>query len=111
MAKKRSKRRTHLAGQNGPSKGNPADSSAQRTPKSMVIRIGASEVGPSVTQLVRDVRSMMEPETAVRLKVIRLLHLYILGLISSGKKVEPAKGLHGNGWTSRRLTFAPFLTL
>lgn len=34
----------------------------------MVIRIGASDVGPSVSQLVKDVRSMMEPATASRLK-------------------------------------------
>ena len=34
----------------------------------MVIRIGAGEVGPSVTQLVKDVRAMMEPGTASRLK-------------------------------------------
>ena len=34
----------------------------------MVIRIGAGEVGPSVTQLVKDVRAMMEPNTASRLK-------------------------------------------
>ena len=34
----------------------------------MVIRIGAGEVGPSVTQLVKDVRGMMEPGTASRLK-------------------------------------------
>lgn len=39
------------------------------TPKSMVIRIGASEVGTSVSQLVTDVRHVMEPDTAVRLKV------------------------------------------
>lgn len=39
-----------------------------RTPKSMIIRIGAGEVGPSVSQLVKDVRSMMEPGTAARLK-------------------------------------------
>ncbi|ORX98773.1 Brix domain-domain-containing protein [Clohesyomyces aquaticus] len=37
-------------------------------PKSMVIRIGAGEVGASVTQLVKDVRHVMEPDTAVRLK-------------------------------------------
>ncbi|KAF2007029.1 Brix-domain-containing protein [Amniculicola lignicola CBS 123094] len=37
-------------------------------PKSMVIRIGAGEVGASVSQLVQDVRHVMEPETAVRLK-------------------------------------------
>lgn len=34
----------------------------------MVIRIGAGEVGPKVTQLVKDTRSMMEPGTASRLK-------------------------------------------
>lgn len=34
----------------------------------MVIRIGAGEVGPSVSQLVKDVRTMMEPDTAGRLK-------------------------------------------
>jgi ribosome biogenesis protein SSF1/2 len=34
----------------------------------MVIRVGASEVGQSVSQLVRDVRTMMEPDTASRLK-------------------------------------------
>lgn len=34
----------------------------------MVIRIGASEVGPSVSQLVHDVRTMMEPHTASRLR-------------------------------------------
>lgn len=37
-------------------------------PKSMVIRIGAQEIGSSVSQLVQDVRHVMEPDTAVRLK-------------------------------------------
>ena len=40
-----------------------------RNPKSMVIRMGAGEVGSSVGQLVKDVRAMMEPDTASRLKV------------------------------------------
>lgn len=35
----------------------------------MVIRIGASEVGSSVSQLAKDFRLMMEPDTASRLKV------------------------------------------
>ena len=39
-----------------------------RNPKSMVIRIGAGEVGSSVSQLVTDVRKVMEPGTASRLK-------------------------------------------
>ena len=34
----------------------------------MVIRIGAGDVGPKVSQLVKDTRSMMEPGTASRLK-------------------------------------------
>ena len=34
----------------------------------MVIRIGAGEVGPRVSQLVKDTRLMMEPGTASRLK-------------------------------------------
>ena len=34
----------------------------------MVLRIGASEVGPSVSQLVKDTRLMMSPSTASRLK-------------------------------------------
>lgn len=41
----------------------------------MVIRVGAGEVGSSVSQLVKDVRRMMEPETASRLKVIPLLDI------------------------------------
>ncbi|CAD0049728.1 unnamed protein product [Aureobasidium pullulans] len=42
--------------------------SETRAPKSMVIRINAGEVGPSISQLVRDTRLMMEPGTASRLK-------------------------------------------
>ena len=34
----------------------------------MVIRIGAGDIGPRVSQLVKDTRSMMEPGTASRLK-------------------------------------------
>ncbi|KAF1828929.1 Brix-domain-containing protein [Decorospora gaudefroyi] len=37
-------------------------------PKSMVIRIGAQEVGSSVSQLVHDVRTALQPDTAIRLK-------------------------------------------
>lgn len=70
MARRRTKKRTHVGAHNGPSNGVPAATPvASRAPKSMVIRIGAGEVGPSVSQLVKDVRQMMEPETASRLKV------------------------------------------
>lgn len=71
MARRRTKKRTHVGARNGPSNGVPAaTSAASRAPKSMVIRTGAGEVGPSISQLVKDVRGMMEPGTASRLKVI-----------------------------------------
>lgn len=68
---KRVKKRTHAKPQNmsAQAKGNPG--SVSKTPKTMVIRVGASQVGSSVSQLVKDVRHMMEPDTAVRLKVRR----------------------------------------
>ncbi|KAK4176969.1 Brix domain-containing protein [Triangularia setosa] len=68
MAKKRSKRRTHLGAHN------PATPTAvnghinSKDPKSMVIRMGAGEVGTSISQLAADVRRVMEPGTASRLK-------------------------------------------
>ncbi len=39
-----------------------------RPPKSMVIRMGAGEIGTSISQLVQDFRHVMEPDTASRLK-------------------------------------------
>ncbi|EEB07339.1 RNA-binding protein [Schizosaccharomyces japonicus yFS275] len=60
IGKKRSKKRTHLK--------NDATASGQSIPKSMVIRTGASEVGKSLSYLTRDIRHMMEPHTAIRLK-------------------------------------------
>jgi ribosome biogenesis protein SSF1/2 len=66
MAKARTKKRTHARAQNASVA---AKSSMSKTPKSMVLRVGASQVGSSVSQLVKDVRLMMEPDTAVRLKV------------------------------------------
>lgn len=69
MARHRKKKRTHVGAQNVPAKGAKPNASARQIPKSMVIRIGAGEVGPSVSQLVKDVRQMMEPETASKLKV------------------------------------------
>lgn len=67
MAHKRTKKRTHVGAKGGENKAVTANQ-VNRTPKSMVIRIGAGEVGPSVSQLVKDVRLMMEPGTAARLK-------------------------------------------
>lgn len=45
-----------------------AGHASSRDPKSMVIRIGAGEVGSSISQLAADVRKVMEPGTASRLK-------------------------------------------
>ncbi|KAF8252615.1 Brix-domain-containing protein [Wilcoxina mikolae CBS 423.85] len=77
MARRRTKKRTHLPDPNTtklPAKqsttgvSQPLNASASQIPKTMVIRIGASEIGPSVSSLVRDVRTMMEPHTASRLR-------------------------------------------
>ncbi|KIW97788.1 uncharacterized protein Z519_01372 [Cladophialophora bantiana CBS 173.52] len=64
MAKARKKKRTHVPNNNAP--GKPGQTS--RRPKSMVIRMGAGDVGSSVTQLARDFRAVMEPDTASRLR-------------------------------------------
>ncbi|PWY76295.1 ribosome biogenesis protein Ssf2 [Aspergillus heteromorphus CBS 117.55] len=69
MAKARTKKRTHLRAQNASAAAAKASApSTSKTPKSMVIRVGGSQVGSSVSQLVKDVRTMLEPDTAVRLK-------------------------------------------
>ncbi|KAF2167250.1 hypothetical protein M409DRAFT_66265 [Zasmidium cellare ATCC 36951] len=71
MAKRRVKKRTHVGAKPGlgaASASHAAPKAGSRPPKSMVIRVGASEVGQSVSQLVRDIRQMMEPDTASRLK-------------------------------------------
>ena len=69
MAKHRVKKRTHVGAKNAPANAKNNSSSMSKTPKSMVIRVGGSQVGTSVSKLVQDVRLMMEPDTAVRLKV------------------------------------------
>ncbi|KAK6958440.1 hypothetical protein Daesc_001241 [Daldinia eschscholtzii] len=68
MAKSRTKKRTHIGANNPKHKAPLTGRSAIQDPKSMVIRIGAGEVGSSVSQLARDVRQVMEPGTASRLK-------------------------------------------
>ena len=66
MARHRKKKRTHaIAGQNVVSSGS---RNGQRPPKSLVIRMGAGEVGASLSRLARDFRAMMEPDTASRLR-------------------------------------------
>jgi ribosome biogenesis protein SSF1/2 len=68
MAKPRTKKRTHVR-VNDAAAGPGKAGTSNRLPKSMVIRMGAGEVGSSVGQLVKDVRAMMQPDTASRLKV------------------------------------------
>ncbi|KAK0636987.1 Brix domain-containing protein, partial [Bombardia bombarda] len=68
MARRRTKRRTH-AGANAPVAAAALNGHIDtKNPKSMVIRIGAGEVGTSISQLATDVRRVMEPGTASRLK-------------------------------------------
>ncbi|KAF1734718.1 Brix domain-containing protein [Beauveria bassiana] len=66
MARRRVKKRTHMGASNPES--NVQGHASAKDPKSMVIRIGAGEVGTSVSQLATDVRKVMEPGTASRLK-------------------------------------------
>ncbi|KAI3331637.1 Brix-domain-containing protein [Xylariaceae sp. AK1471] len=68
MAKQRTKKRTHVGASNPKHKAALTGRSAAQDPKSMVIRIGAGEVGSSISQLAKDVRTVMEPGTASRLK-------------------------------------------
>ncbi|KAI6284008.1 hypothetical protein MCOR29_003760 [Pyricularia oryzae] len=70
MARSRAKRRTHAGAKNPNQQKGPINTgnASIRDPKSMVIRIGAGEVGSSVSQLATDVRRVMEPGTASRLK-------------------------------------------
>jgi ribosome biogenesis protein SSF1/2 len=63
MARKR-KNRTHLK---GAATENTSNTASVGVPKSFVIKHG--HVGSSLTQLVRDVRKVLEPNTASRLKV------------------------------------------
>lgn len=108
MARRRIKKRTHVGANNGSSKSVPA-SQARRDPKSMVIRIGAGEVGPSVSQLVKDVRAMMEPGTASRLKERRTNrlrdYLTMAGPLGVSHLMLFSRSETGN--TNLRLALAP----
>ncbi|KAF2457766.1 Brix domain-containing protein [Lineolata rhizophorae] len=71
MAHGRKKKRTHLGAKNTPT-GSAAVARSKaggRKPQSMVIRMGgAKQVGPSVSELAKDIRQVMEPGTASRLQ-------------------------------------------
>ena len=111
MGKSRTKKRTHVGAKNGPASAKNDTSSTTRTPKSMVIRIGGSQVGTSVSQLVQDVRLMMEPHTAVRLRVSsRRVYCYALfpNLVQLlGTKSEQIERLHDHGRTTWCYTSSP----
>src|SRR4051794_6921023 len=85
MARRRQKRRTHVpdvarqnpAPQHAVNSKTPVHASMARTPKTMVIRAGAGQVGPSVTALTGDVRRVMEPFTASRLQVSSISQLFL----------------------------------
>ena len=88
MARKR-KNRTHLKGV-APTTATTADG----VPKSFIIKHG--QVGSSLTQLVRDIRKVMEPNTASRLKVC----LSYSSLVIPGEKTD-CEQRNGIGTSSR----------
>ncbi|CAE6490550.1 unnamed protein product [Rhizoctonia solani] len=61
---RRKKNRTHLKG--GVAVAGPASAGTSGAPKSIVVKHG--QVGPALAQLVRDLRKVMEPNTASRLR-------------------------------------------
>lgn len=71
--RRRAKKRNHASASNGQAPSAAKGKKMDGQPKSMVIRMGAGEVGASVSQLVKDVRLVMEPNTASRLKVCHVL--------------------------------------
>lgn len=68
MAKARKKKRSQPGGANGLAPGKPGASNRHAIPQSMVIRMGAGEVGPSVSQLALDFREAVQPHTAAKLR-------------------------------------------
>jgi hypothetical protein len=91
MARRR-KNRTHNKG-NATAK---TSNGISGDPKSFVIKHGA--VGYSIAQLVRDVRKVMEPNTATRLRVGNPSTFSRLFLMCfTGASEEQTKGLLGAG--------------
>lgn len=78
MARRR-KNRTHLKGGVASNPG-----TAEGVPKSFVIKHG--QVGTSLAQLVRDVRKVMEPNTASRLRVSLIFLNDDVGLLNEDCK-------------------------
>lgn len=68
MAKTRKKRKPQPGGANGIVPGKSGSSNRLALPQSMVIRMGAGDIGPSVSQLAADFREAVQPHTAAKLK-------------------------------------------
>ncbi|KAI5287944.1 hypothetical protein KEM54_005597 [Ascosphaera aggregata] len=109
MAKRRVKKRTHVRPGVGVTSNATSAPSVNKSPKSMVIRMGAGEVGSSVSQLSRDVRQMMEPDTASRLKERRANKLkdytVMAGPLGITHLLLFSKSSNGN--TNFRIALAP----
>lgn len=117
MAKRRVKKRTHVRPGPGVTTNAKNVANIAKSPKSMVIRMGAGEVGSSVSQLAKDVRQMMEPDTAARLKVCFYLQVgwafltQVINGIFTGTKSKQAQGLYSHGWSIRHHAFPPILQI
>ena len=109
MAKRRSKKRTHVGASNPDTKAVSNGHASAKDPKSMVIRMGAGEVGSNVSQLVKDVRHVMEPGTASRLKERRANRLrdYITMSGPLGVTHLMLFSRSENGNTNMRMALAP----
>lgn len=68
MAKARKKKRSQPKGADGVVPGKAGTSNRLAIPQSMVIRMGAGDIGSSVSQLAADFREVVQPHTAARLK-------------------------------------------
>lgn len=87
MAKRR-KNRTHLKGAGGAAAAaTAAGLGSEGAPKTFVVKHGP--VGGSIAQLVRDVRKIMEPHTATRLRVWISAPIYGLCFLRSDR-VSPS---------------------
>ena len=101
MARKR-KNRTHLKGGSAL-----PTTPTNPSPKSFIIKHG--QVGFSITQLVRDIRKVMEPNTASRLKVPLRIHGLMLQCTltyNQGTEQEQAQGLFDTGTCLTGYSFA-----
>ncbi|KAG5439116.1 hypothetical protein PCANB_001415 [Pneumocystis canis] len=102
MAKTRKKKRTHIRKNE--------ELSNLHIPKSMVIRTKTSNIGTSISQLTRDIRRMMEPYTATRLRErkanklrdyvamtgpLGVTHLLLLSKTEYGANMRIVRAPHG----------------